>query len=92
MTNERSDGALQRWSTEQSEDVDRAVGLLRALNAAYSARIALPHPGDDLEQLRAERRRYATEQRQLNPADETTIARILAEYPAVISQVRTGRP
>ena len=92
MTTEQSDGAFLRRSTEQGEDFDRAVGLLRALNAAYSARIAQPHPDDDLEHLRAERRRYATEQRQLNPADQTTIARILAEYPAVLSRVRTGPP
>ncbi|GAA3250899.1 hypothetical protein ACFO1B_43920 [Dactylosporangium siamense] len=92
MTTERPDDVFRPWDIDQSEDVDRAIGLLRALNAAYSARIAHPRPGDDLEQLRAERRRYATEQRHLNPADQPTIVRILTEYPAVLRQVRTGPP
>jgi hypothetical protein len=40
MTTKHSDSAFQQWDTAQGEDLDRTVELLRALNAAYSARFA----------------------------------------------------
>ncbi|MFG2042170.1 hypothetical protein [Dactylosporangium sp. NPDC048998] len=88
----RFDDDLQPWSAGQQEGYDRAIGVLRALAAAYSARIARPEARDDVAQLRAERGKVAAQQRDLDPADHTAIARILAEYPAVLREVRSGPP
>ncbi|WP_432983084.1 hypothetical protein [Dactylosporangium sp. CA-233914] len=88
----RFDGDLQPWGTDQGAEYDRAIGALRALAAAYNARIARAGPSDDITQLRAARAQVVAQQRELAPGDHAAIARILAESPALLRDLRSPRP
>jgi hypothetical protein len=77
------------WTNDQLRRFETAKDTLRALIAAYSARIADDHPFA-LQDLRDARTRHAERLRTLAAADADEIAEILNEYPALILQVRAG--
>ncbi|MGC9670947.1 hypothetical protein ACNTMW_30920 [Planosporangium sp. 12N6] len=83
-------GGLGNWNADEVDRFELAQQTLRTLIAAYSARIA---GANDVEadRLRAERSRYADELRRLDPTDTATLARIAADYPALVDRVRNLR-
>ncbi|MEU4190979.1 hypothetical protein AB0E69_03715 [Kribbella sp. NPDC026611] len=82
-----------RWSFDEERAYEAARNRIGAVIAAYSARIwAAEQAGADAEadRLAAESAVYEELRRGLSPDDGGEIARINAEFPALLARVRAG--
>jgi hypothetical protein len=70
---------------------DAAYDLLNAIIAAYSSRIGRADNPEEAAVLRNQRAPYLQERASLGRLAEADIRRILADYPAVLQQIRNGR-
>lgn len=84
-----SRGDPETWTSAEAERLDLAQSILRALIAAYTARIEVADPST-VRSLHIDRSRYAGELRALDANDGAALDRILTEYPSIIRRVRGG--
>ncbi|MFF0340209.1 hypothetical protein [Kribbella sp. NPDC004875] len=83
-----------RWSFDDERAYEAARNRIGAVIAAYSARIgAADSDGEHAEadRLAALSAEYEELRRSLSPDDGAEIARINAEFPELLAQVRAGR-
>ncbi|MFD5558898.1 hypothetical protein ACFWIA_34370 [Streptomyces sp. NPDC127068] len=79
---------LGTWTAEENDAYQTAHDLINQMIAAYSARLSRAS-GPEAGVLLAEQRAQLEARRMLGVADQESVRRVLAEYPTLISQLRS---